>query len=90
MRKVSRVGGTLVLAGAAMAATLGTAFVVVGFACIFLGALVLAVALEGSLAPAPGAVVSPPAVFPVEAASAPRTAPVLVPDRPATRWPRTS
>ena len=86
MRRVSRVGGTLVLAGAVMAATLGTAFVVVGFGCIVLGALTLAVALEGSLAPAPGAVVSPPAVASVEAASAPRTAPVAVPDRLGTRW----
>lgn len=90
MQRVSRVGGTLVLAGAVMAATLGTAFVVVGFACIVVGALILAVALEGSLAPAPGEVVSPPAVAPVQVASAPRAAPVVVPDRPAPSWPRAS
>ena len=48
------VGAGLVAVGAVVAATLGTGFVVGGFALIVLGALVLAIALEPLVGVAPG------------------------------------
>ena len=61
------VGGGIVAAGAVLAATLGTGFVVAGFGLIFLGALVLAVALEPLVAAGPPPLAETSAVPDVEA-----------------------
>jgi hypothetical protein len=53
------VGAGLLAVGAVLAATLGTGFVVGGFALIFVGALVLAVALETLVGAAPSTAATP-------------------------------
>jgi len=62
------VGAALVVTGAILASTLGNAFVVVvGFAVIFLGTLVVAVALEALVGPPPSAPPGAPDASDVEA-----------------------
>jgi hypothetical protein len=63
---IGRVGAGLVATGAILAATSGDAFVVAGFALIFLGALVLAVALEPVIGPRPSGPVAVPEAAGVE------------------------
>ncbi len=58
MRK-AWVGAGLMAVGAVLAATLGTEFIVGGFALIFVGALVLAVALETLVGAAPSTAAAP-------------------------------
>jgi hypothetical protein len=67
--KQGGVGAALVVTGAILAATLGNAFVVVGFALIFLGTLVVAVALEPLVGPPPSAEPGAPDAPDVEATS---------------------